>query len=169
MMRTTAAFIAGMLAGPVLLILAGLLGWLGSSGTGDPPGWEAALGDRLLDTALEKRSDGLTNPIKADDKAALAEGAKLYANDCAGCHGDAKGPSTWGSKGFYPRVPQFFQQNHEHLTPEEAYTAVRDGIRYSGMGAWKGVMKDEEMWQVANFVAHIHEAQMHEEKSQPAG
>ncbi len=168
-MKTIAAFIAGMIASPVLFIIAGLLGWLGSTGTGNPPAWEASLGDRLLDTALEKRSDGLANPIRPDDKAALAAGAKIYADGCAGCHGDAKGPSNWGSKGFYPRVPQFFQQNHEHLTPEEAYTAIHDGIRYSGMGAWNGMMKDDEMWKVANYVSRIHELQMGTHKARPAG
>ena len=69
------------------------------------------------------------------------------------------GPSKWGSGGFYPRVPQFFQasmEEHEHLTPEEAYTAVHDGIRYTGMGAWSGMMSEPDMWKVANFVANIH-------------
>ncbi|HEX6660363.1 MAG TPA: cytochrome c [Sphingomicrobium sp.] len=168
-MKTIVTFVAGMIAGPVLLILAGLLGWLGSTGTGNPPQWEASLGDRLLDTALEKRSADLKNPIKADDKAALAAGAKIYADSCAGCHGDAKGPSNWGSKGFYPRVPQFFQQDYENLTPEEAYAAIHDGIRYSGMGAWTGMMKDDEMWKVANFVSRLHEVQTDAHKAKAAG
>jgi mono/diheme cytochrome c family protein len=43
------------------------------------------------------------------------------------------------------------------LSPEEAFAAIHDGIRYSGMGAWSGMMKDEDIWKVANFVARIHE------------
>jgi mono/diheme cytochrome c family protein len=77
--------------------------------------------------------------------------------NCAGCHGDAKARSDWGSKGFYPRVPQFWQGDAADLTPEEAYAAIHDGIRYSGMGAWKDLMKDDDMWKVANFVARIHD------------
>jgi hypothetical protein len=42
------------------------------------------------------------------------------------------------------------------VSPEEAYAAVHDGIRYSGMGAWKGMLTDQQMWQVANFVAGVH-------------
>lgn len=156
-MKLLIAFIAGMIAAPLLLIVAGMLGRLGSSGTGNPPGWEIALGDRLLDAALEKRAKSLRNPVKPGDTAALAAGGKLYANDCAGCHGDAKAPSDWGSKGFYPRVPQFHQMKGGDLTPEEAYAAIHDGIRYTGMGAWSGMMKDDDMWKVANFVARIHE------------
>jgi mono/diheme cytochrome c family protein len=161
------AFVAGIIAAPLLLILAGMMGWLGSTGTGQPPGWEVSLGDRLLDASLEKRAKGLHNPIKANDSAALAAGAKLYANNCAGCHGEAGRPSEWGSKGFYPRVPQFHQVKESELTPEEAFTAIHDGIRYSGMGAWKGMMTDDDMWKVANFVARIHDRL--ETRVRPAG
>ena len=158
-MKMLLAFIAGLIATPLLIILAGMLGWLGSTATATPPAWENELGEKLLDTALEHRASGLTNPIRAGDAAALAEGQQLYSDNCAGCHGDRNGPSKWGSTGFYPRVPQFWQasaEEHEHLTPEEAYTTIRDGIRYTGMGAWSGIMKDDEMWKVANFVASIH-------------
>jgi len=33
--------------------------------------------------------------------------------------------------------------------------ANKDGIRYSGMGAWDGMMSDEEIWKVATFLEHI--------------
>lgn len=154
-MKTLIAFIAGLVASPILLIAIGLLGWLGSTATANPPGWENALGAKLLDTALEHRTSGLKNPIQANDNASLAEGKQLYRDNCAGCHGDQTGPSKWGSSGFYPRVPQFWQLKENELTPEEAYAAIHDGIRYTGMGAWSGMMKDDEMWKIANFVAQI--------------
>jgi mono/diheme cytochrome c family protein len=74
---------------------------------------------------------------------------------CAGCHGSAKGPSDWGSKNFYPRAPQFIQEGSD-VSPSEAFTAIHDGIRYSGMGAWRGQLKDEDIWKVADFVASQH-------------
>jgi mono/diheme cytochrome c family protein len=98
----------------------------------------------------------LSNPVAAGDKAALAAGAKIYANNCSGCHGDAKGPSDWGAKNFYPRAPQFFQEGSD-VTPAEAFAAIHDGVRYSGMGAWRGQMKDDDIWKVANYVANFRE------------
>ena len=109
-MKTLIAFVIGLIAAPVLFALAAFAGWLPSDATPKPPGWESSMGMRALDTSLEKRSDGLTNPIAAGDVAALAAGGKIYAAKCAGCHGDAKAPSLWGAKGFYPRAPQFFQE-----------------------------------------------------------
>ena len=35
------------------------------------------------------------------------------------------------------------------------FVAIKDGIRYSGMGAWDGMMSDEEIWKVATFLEHI--------------
>ena len=154
-MKMFLAFVAGLIAAPLLFAVAGVTGLLGSNATSAPPGWESRIGMQAVDSSLEKRAKGLTNPIKADDKAALADGKELYTDNCAGCHGDAQASSKWGSQGFYPRVPQFFQQGESDLTPEEAFAAIHDGIRYSGMGAWKGMMSDSDMWKLANFVASI--------------
>ena len=153
-MKLIVGFIVGLIAVPVLFAIAGIAGWLPSDATPEPPRWESSAGMRALDASLEKRSDGLSNPIAANDGAALAAGGKIYADNCAGCHGNAKGPSDWGAKNFYPRAPQFLQEGSD-VSPAEAFTAIHDGIRYSGMGAWRGQMKDEDMWKVANYVASL--------------
>jgi mono/diheme cytochrome c family protein len=155
-MKAFIAFIAGLIISPLLFGIAAIAGWLPSKSNSPPPGWEMSLGMRALDTSLEHRSDGLKNPIAATDKAALAAGMKIYADNCAGCHGGATGASVWGSKGFYPPAPQFWQEGSD-VTPEEAYAAIHDGVRYSGMGAWRDLMKPDDMWKVANFVARIGE------------
>lgn len=154
-MKVLIAFVIGLIVAPVLFGIAAVSGFLPSDSASNPPGWESSLGMRALDTSLEKRSGGLRNPVAANDQRALAAGQNIYAKDCAGCHGDAKGPSEWGAKGFYPRPPQFFQEGSD-VTAPEAYAAIRDGIRYSGMAAWRGQMKDDDMWKVANLVANIH-------------
>lgn len=151
-MKSLVVFIIGLVLVPVLLAIAGIMGRLPSDATSEPPKWESSAGMRALDASLEKRSKGLSSPIAANDPAALAAGGKIYANNCAGCHGSAKGPSDWGAKNFYPRAPQFLQEGSD-VSPSEAFAAIHDGIRYSGMGAWRGQMKDEDMWKVANFVA----------------
>ncbi len=152
-MKMLLAFIAGLIAAPVLFVLAAIAGWLPSNSSSEPPNWESSIGMRALDASLEQRSDGLKNPIAANDSASLAAGGKIYSDNCAGCHGSGKGPSSFGS-GFYPRVPQFFQEGTD-VNPNEAYAAVRDGVRYSGMPAWDKQLTDQQMWQVATFVAGI--------------
>ena len=154
-MRSFIAFVFGLIVGPLLLLAVGVFGWLPSNSTAEPPRWESSIGMQFLDASLEKRSKGLTNQIAGTDSAALAAGGRIYAKNCAGCHGGATGPSAWGAKGFYPRAPQFFQEGSD-VTAPEAYAAIRDGVRYSGMGAWRGLLKEDEMWKTANFVSSLH-------------
>jgi hypothetical protein len=52
------------------------------------------------------------------------------------------------------RVPQFID-NPPHLSAPQMFVAIKDGIRYSGMGAWDGMMSDEEIWKVETFLEHI--------------
>lgn len=151
-MKTLVAFIIGVIFVPVLVAVVAIMGRLPSDSTSEPSKWESSAGMRALDASLDRRSAGLTNPIEKTDPIALAAGGKIFADDCAGCHGSAKGPSDWGAKNFYPRAPQFLQDGSD-VSPSEAFAAIHDGIRYSGMGAWRGQLKDEDIWKVANFVA----------------
>ena len=152
-MKTLITFIIGLIAAPILFGLAAILGWLPSDAASDPPAWESKIGMRALDASLEKRSGGLENPVAANDSRALAAGRKIYTDNCAGCHGSTGKPSAFGS-GFYPRAPQFFEEGTD-VDPKEAYAAIRDGVRYSGMPAWHGQLSDKQIWQTANFVAKI--------------
>jgi len=147
------AFIIGLITAPILVALVGIAGWLPSNSNSEPPKWESSIGMRALDASLERRSDGLPNPITTKDAAAIAAGGKIYSDNCSRCHGTTKGPSAFGS-GFYPRVPQFFQEGTD-VDPNEAYAAVHDGVRYSGMPAWDKQLTGQQIWQVANFVANI--------------
>lgn len=153
-MKTIIAFIVGVIAFPVIFAVMGIVGWLPSNSTSEPPHWESSIGMRALDASLEKRSGALSNPVQPNDNVSIAAGKKIYADKCAACHGSATGPSDWGAKGFYPRAPQFFQEGSD-VSPPEAFAAIHDGVRYSGMGAWRGQLKDDEIWKVANFVAGI--------------
>jgi mono/diheme cytochrome c family protein len=155
--KTVVPFAVGLLILPLVLGALAVAGWLPSKAVSQPPGWEEAIGERALDASLERRAKGLRNPIAANDSAALLAGMKLFRGDCAGCHGGAHADSSWGARNFYPRVPQFWRVEEDDVpTAEEAYVAVRDGIRYSGMGAWKGMLSEPQMWQVAGFVSRMH-------------
>ena len=154
-LRLLTAFLAGVLVTPVVVICLALLGWIPGDAIGQPHGWETAIGSRALNASLSARAKTLNNPVARDDEVAIRDGARLYLTNCAGCHGDAQHESAWGAKGFYPRVPQFWTRPVS-VTPSAAYVAIRDGIRYSGMGAWRDLMSQGDMWKVATFVSRMH-------------
>lgn len=115
---------------------------------------EKLIAGSALQASLNRQAGDLKNPLGPTNDVLLS-GMKIYQNNCAGCHGNGKGSSPWGSKNFYPRVPQF-AQNLPRLTSPQMFVAIKNGIRYSGMGAWDGMMSDEGIWKVATFLEHLN-------------
>lgn len=153
------AGVAGISFLPVAVLVAGFLGYIPLDSVSHPPGWEEKIAHEFLEASLEKRAEGLVNPLKGTDEELLA-GLRNYRDNCAGCHGDYNQPSPWGSKNFYPRVPQFgvhqhdVHEEHEHEAAQ-MFVAVKYGIRYSGMGAWQGMLTDGEIWQTVTFLSRL--------------
>jgi mono/diheme cytochrome c family protein len=84
----------------------------------------------------------------------LDSGLKIFKANGAGCHGVRGQPSSWGTRNFYPRVPQF-ADHAAKFTAAQMFVAIKHGIRYSGMGGWEGMMSDEEIWKVTTFLDQI--------------
>ena len=148
-MKILIAFVLGLLALPLLAAALAFTGHLGSDSRADPPGWEVRAGGGALDAALEGRAKEAGVSFAAPSDAELLLGMKEYREHCVGCHGGFRGQSDWGAHAFYPRVPQFWQQPVE-ITQSEAYVAIRDGIRYSGM-AIKSLWEDGDAEQTYRY------------------
>jgi mono/diheme cytochrome c family protein len=150
-------FLCGVLIGIILVPLGFFLvlwaGFWPIAATSQPPSWESRLALRALQASIKRRTPPSASPIIAIEENLLA-GMKTYRNGCAGCHGDADGPSQWGTTSFYPRVPQFAQQQ-PRLTAPQMFWIVKHGVRYTGMGAWNGLLSDDEIWKVVTFLNHM--------------
>jgi mono/diheme cytochrome c family protein len=147
------AFVAGIVALPLILLVAGFAGWIPTDAIHDPPQTEVAVAQKALGVSLAHRAAGLSNPLRGSDADLLA-GMKQYRDDCSGCHGRFGRRSLWGTTSFYPRVPQFAQRPPP-LSAPQMFVAVKYGIRYSGMGAWGKLMSDREIWQVVTFLSRL--------------
>ncbi len=146
-------FLTGLFIGPLIAVILVSLGVWPWRATSPPPKWETTIATRSLHSALAREAKNLHSPIPASEET-LRAGLKIYRANCAGCHGDFGQPSKWGANGFYPRVPQFAQSPSE-LRAEEMFLIVRDGVRYSGMGAWKDLMSEESTWKVVLFLSNL--------------
>jgi len=149
-------FVFGVLAAFLVPLAAARFGGMSIDATAAPPAWERRIAGGTVARALEAGGAGLVNPTRPSEDA-LRAGMKLYRQDCAGCHGDGGRPSPWGSRNFYPRVPQFGVETPA-LSEPAMYVAVRRGIRYSGMGAWDaGMLVDADAWRIVTFLGHLRD------------
>jgi thiosulfate dehydrogenase len=98
-------------------------------------------------------------PIQATEENLVA-GAHLYADNCAMCHGFHGKPSVTGTHEF-PTAPALWEKHHNGDVvgvsddpPGETYWKVANGIRLTGMPAYKDTMSDTQMWQVSLLLAN---------------
>jgi mono/diheme cytochrome c family protein len=147
--------ILGILLG--VLLVAGIVYFYFASGhaplaTSAPP---MPMEKALARIALHAYLDRMPHPppqVPADE-ANLIAGAKVYKDECAGCHGLPGEPKSAIAQGMFPEPPQLFHGvGATDDEPWESYWKVENGIRMSGMPGFKGQLSETQIWQVAVLV-----------------
>ncbi len=129
------------------------LGFMETNADARPSNLETRIAMSVLDASMDKHAPRVSSPIPPTDENLIA-GMKIYTMNCAGCHGGLDKKPSPLQNNFYPPVPQFILDPIDD--PEwHVYYAVRSGVRYTGMPAWKGVLNDDDLWKVTQFVTHL--------------
>ncbi len=106
-----------------------------------------------LDARLAKEAPK-QSPIAATEPNLMA-GAKTYRDYCAVCHGMSGGPQSAVAKGMFPPPPQFFHGDDMSGDPVgDTFWKASNGIRLTGMPAFRGTLTDDQLWQVSQLVAN---------------
>jgi mono/diheme cytochrome c family protein len=156
-------FLLGVLLAIVLAPIC-LLGWLRFGhppvAVNDPPLPQERL---ITGIALNSRihRDLIPTPPIQDTEDNLVAGAHIYSEKCAVCHGFHGKPSAFGGQ-MFPDAPPLWEMHHHGTEtmmgvtddpPGETYWKVANGIRLTGMPAFKGVLSETEMWQESQLLA----------------
>jgi thiosulfate dehydrogenase len=90
----------------------------------------------------------------------LVAGAQVYALQCAACHGLHDRPSTFGAH-MYPAAPPLWEKHRNRdvvgVSDDpvgETYWKVANGIRLTGMPAYRDILSDTRIWQVTVLLAN---------------
>jgi len=120
----------------------------------NPPAWESRLMYRAVHASVRRQAPKMASPFPVTDQR-LIEGAKLYLNDCVGCHGaPGKPPSDFGAT-FYPRAPQFPQIGTTY-SEAEVFWIAKHGIRRTGMYPQGPSYADDKLWSLAAFITRAN-------------
>jgi thiosulfate dehydrogenase len=125
----------------------------------DPPlPDERKLAHTALDARIARELPG-NPPIQADE-AAFVAGAQIYRDQCAACHGFHGKPSSFG-KHMFPVAPALWEKHKNSDVvgvsddpPGETYWKVANGIRLTGMPAFREVLSETQLWQVSLLLAN---------------
>jgi len=118
--------------------------------------FERALAHLALQARIDREKQA-TPPVKPDETTFVA-GARVYREQCAFCHGLAGHPSVAGTH-MFPDATPLWEKHGDVIgvsddPPGETYWKVTNGIRLTGMPAYKQVLSETETWQVSVLLAN---------------
>jgi mono/diheme cytochrome c family protein len=150
-------FLCGF-ATPLMLFLLSILAFF-ESGMGPirsdakPPAWETSIMQAVVRGAVRRSAKGMSAPTPATPESIIA-GGKLYMAGCAGCHGEPGKPFR-EDHDHYPPVPQLPHTISQYSEPEIAWI-IKHGVRMTGMSAYGGFYREDQLWALAAFVHRIN-------------
>jgi mono/diheme cytochrome c family protein len=149
-------FLLGVVITLILIVVVGYgyfaLGMAPAATAASPMPLEKRLAKMALRARIKKEMpNGAAMPAS---EANLLAGAEMYKNECAVCHGLPGGKKTNIAAGMFPKPPQLFEHGVTDDPVGETYWKVANGIRLTGMPAFKASTSDEAVWQVSLLLAN---------------
>jgi mono/diheme cytochrome c family protein len=151
-------FLVGMFFAAVVILVGTYLffkrGYVSTEADQAPSAFESNLAMSAMDASIDRHAPDLKNPVQPTDEN-LAEGAKIYLNNCAGCHGMPSSPDSQFGRSFYPPVPQFFKDAPD-MSDNQNFYVIQHGIRWTGMPAWGRTLSEQQIWTVVTFISRVN-------------
>ena len=119
-----------------------------------PPRVETWAAKTSLHATLRKSAPKVTDPLPASDQNLIA-GIKLYAQNCAVCHGDASAHPTNVAKGLYQDPPQLAKEGVEDDPDGVTLWKISHGIRWTGMPSYGKALNQTQLWQLTLFLKNM--------------
>ena len=111
--------------------------------------FERQLANLGLHKRIEKEMPKNPPNIQMDD-AAYQAAANVFKDQCAFCHGLPNQQRPPAATGMFPQPPQLWRGHGvTDDEPGETYWKIANGIRLTGMPAYKPSLSDQQVWQVA--------------------
>ena len=96
-------------------------------------------------------------PEPASGASSLDSGGMTFNGDCAFCHGqDGRTPTDVG-QAMYPRVPSLASPEVQQWSDAELFWIIRNGNRYTGMGAFGKTLTDDQIWDLVHYVRSLRD------------
>ena len=152
-------FILGLIVGLLLPVIGGYLyikmGMMPVATASAPLPMEEKIAHMALNARMAKEPLK-ESPVPADETN-MTQGAHVYVEHCAFCHGFAGEKASFAAKGMFPLPPQLLSEDMVTDDPAgETYWKVSNGIRLTGMPGFNEMLTPTQMWQVSQLLAHAN-------------
>jgi thiosulfate dehydrogenase len=109
-----------------------------------------------LNATLRREAVEDQNPVALTEQN-LLNGVHLFEQNCAVCHGSAKGADSPSpiAKGLYQKPPQLATDGVEDDPEGVSFWRIKHGIRLTGMPSFGYSLSDQQIWTLALFLKHM--------------
>jgi thiosulfate dehydrogenase len=141
------------LIGAYALVRSGLIPANADATPGQLETWMASTS---LDATLRRDAPKGQNPVASTEQDLLG-GVHLFAENCAVCHGSAKGSASPSpiAKGLYQKPPQLATDGVEDDPEGDSFWKIKHGIRLTGMPSFGYSLNDQQIWTLSLFLKHM--------------
>jgi S-disulfanyl-L-cysteine oxidoreductase SoxD len=95
------------------------------------------------------------NPFPSTEEN-IQTGRRDFSNYCMVCHGlDGQNSGVPFADRMSPPVPSLASPAVQGYTDGQLKWVIENGIYPSGMPSSKGILNDEEMWMIVNYLRHL--------------
>ena len=96
----------------------------------------------------------LKNPLTASDET-INQGRLLFKQNCARCHGEDGQAKTEAAATMKKKPTDLTAKAMHGITDGEIWWVITNGIKKSGMPAYKTKASELERWQMTLYVKHL--------------
>lgn len=141
------------MASPVLGVVAGALVLLtsGCPASKKPSKLETTLANMAKDVVIPLEAQKLKNPASATDENIQA-GQQTYLQQCALCHAADGRAETKLGLAMYPPAMDLNSPHVQRWSDAELFWIIQNGVRLTGMPAWKTIVSEQDSWKMVNFI-----------------
>jgi mono/diheme cytochrome c family protein len=88
-----------------------------------------------------------------DTPATFQTGKEHFQHHCQICHGlDGHNTGVPFAANMSPPIPDLSDKKIQDYTDGQLKWIIQNGIRFTGMPSWKGILEDDEMWAIVRYL-----------------
>jgi len=144
--------IHALILGVISAMLSALLS--GCKADKHPSQEETSLANAAKDVAIPLEAGKMKNPLP-ETAEVVSQGQEVFLGSCAQCHGaDARGDTNLG-RNMNPPAVDLTSSHVQHWTDAELFWIIQNGVRFTGMPAWKSSISDNDTWKLTRFIHNL--------------
>src|SRR5919198_5198724 len=133
----------------VIIVIVGSMNWA----AGRPGSFESGFMTRIKYWRVGGKDIINPNP---DNQDTVKEGADHFQHHCQICHGlDGQNTGVPIATRTLPPIADLDSARVQKYTDGQLKWIIDNGIRFSGMPGWKGILSDEKAWNVVRYIRHL--------------